>query len=271
MYSSNLHTHTVYSDGKQTVEQNILKAIEKGFVSIGISDHSYTEFDHSYCMKKDKISDYKSEISKLREKYRGRIEVYSGIEFDGYSPVALKDGLDYVIGSCHYVKAGGEFRSVDHCLEVHEETVREYFSNDALAYARAYYDTVAELIPRMKPDIVGHFDLVSKFNLMDEENPQYQKYAFDALISCLEVTPVIEMNTGAIFRGYRKSPYPAPFLIKEIRAHGGKIILSSDSHDADTLDYYFDECRTLLKSLGVNSTVILKNGKFEEAAIENPA
>jgi histidinol-phosphatase (PHP family) len=75
------------------------------------------------------------------------------------------------------------------------------------------------------------------------------------------------MNSGAISRGYRKTPYPAPFLLKEIKERGGKIILSSDSHRATDLTCAFDECIQILRASGICSVVSFKNGKFEEFGI----
>lgn len=46
-YISNLHTHTTYCDGKNSIEENILYAIEKNFISLGFSGHSYLPFDNS--------------------------------------------------------------------------------------------------------------------------------------------------------------------------------------------------------------------------------
>ena len=85
MRYSNLHTHTTYSDGKHTIRENIESAIEKQMLSIGISDHSYTDFDLTYCIKKEDIPRYIDEIRALREEYADRIEVYLGLELDGYA------------------------------------------------------------------------------------------------------------------------------------------------------------------------------------------
>ena len=40
-FPSNLHGHTTYCDGKNRAEEYILAAIEKNFVSVGLSGHSY--------------------------------------------------------------------------------------------------------------------------------------------------------------------------------------------------------------------------------------
>ena len=68
-----LHVHSTFSDGKSTVEEIVLSAIEKGMSTIGISDHSYTPFDESYCINKEKISEYISTVNELKEKYKNYI------------------------------------------------------------------------------------------------------------------------------------------------------------------------------------------------------
>ena len=266
MRHSNLHTHTTFSDGKNTVEENILSAIEKGFVSLGISDHSYTEFDDTYCIPADAVGKYISEIRRLGEVYRDRIEVYLGIELDGFCDRPTDD-YDYIIGSCHYVKNAYGYFSVDHCIEVQEMTLERYYDSDPLKYAEAYFETIAELTAKNKPDIIGHFDLASKFGKMPEDNPKYRRFAIDSLEACLAVTPIIEVNNGAISRGIRDVPYPAPFLLPEIKRLGGKLILSSDSHKKENLDFNFDSMVEMLKEFGFESIMMLKNNAFEEIGI----
>ena len=63
MRFSNFHQHTTFSDGKATIEQTVQRAIELNFEAIGISDHSYTPFDTTYCMKKERETEYLEEIA----------------------------------------------------------------------------------------------------------------------------------------------------------------------------------------------------------------
>lgn len=268
MRYSNLHNHSTFSDGKFTAEENILAAIEKNMISIGFSDHSYTEFDpDTFCMKKGRLPEYIAEITRLKEKYRDQIEVYLGMELDGFTTLEDRSPFDYIIGCCHYVRLSDGYTSVDHDRNWQKDAVEKYFDGDYIAYSKAYFDGYVESVLRDKPDILGHFDLTTKFSKVDEDSPAYRKMATEALLACLEVTPVIEMNTGAISRGYRKVPYPAPYLLQEIKKHGGKIVLGADSHHIDNLTYYFDESVELLKAHGFDSIVALKGGRFEEFGI----
>ena len=61
------HTHTIYSHGKGTIEENVKVAISKGIKTIGISDHGYKHM--TYGVKVRDIAKMREEIDKLNEKY----------------------------------------------------------------------------------------------------------------------------------------------------------------------------------------------------------
>ena len=72
MILRDLHVHTTYCDGQNSPEEMVISAIDKGLECIGFSGHSYTFFDTRYCIKKEKIADYISEINALKEKYKDK-------------------------------------------------------------------------------------------------------------------------------------------------------------------------------------------------------
>ena len=82
MRFSNLHQHTVFSDGVNTMEEVILSAIEKDMESIGFSDHSYTGIDNDCGIPLNDYENYHNEIDRLKEKYSSKIKVFKGIEVD---------------------------------------------------------------------------------------------------------------------------------------------------------------------------------------------
>lgn len=246
MSDCDLHTHTVFSDGEDTPEEMVSAALERGFKTIGISDHSYTSHDDGWCMKRGAIPAYIAEISRLKEKYAGQIEVLCGVEQDLYADLPPV-GFDYVIGSVHYLKKGGEYFPVDENAELLSDAVRRGFGGDPAAFAEAYFAAVAAFADDPKIDIIGHFDLLTKFRarhaLFDEDDPRYIRAWQSAADRLVAAGKCFEINTGAIARGYHSSTYPSEKIISYLIDRGARLILSSDSHSRDTIGYGFEELK----------------------------
>lgn len=261
------HTHTTFSDGKNTMEEMVQAAIRRGMPALGISDHSDTPCDPSYCMKTAAYPAYLREIARLKEQYAGQITLLAGMELDADSDASIADELEYVIGSVHYLLFEDRVYAIDHARDIQEACIAREFGGDKLAFARCYFDKVAAHIRRTRPTIVGHFDVITKFGLMDEEDPAYQRIAADALERVVAVTPVVEVNTGAISRGWRDRPYPADFLLRRLRALGGQVILGADTHAADTIDCFFPESVEILRAAGFDRLLTLWPDGFREQRI----
>lgn len=243
MTACDFHLHTTFSDGKNTPEEMVLAAIRRGFDTVGFSDHSYTAFDESWCMPKNRISDYRAEIARLREKYAGQINILCGIEQDFFSDEPLA-GYDYAIGSVHYVKAKERYFPVDGNAAATAKAVQCGFGGDPLSLAEAYFASVAEFADDPAIAIVGHFDLITKFceqaPIFDEDDPRYKKAWQSAADRLIAAGKCFEINTGAISRGYRTSPYPSERIISYLIEKNARLILSSDSHSRDNIGFGFD-------------------------------
>ncbi len=242
----NYHTHSIYCDGTDTPEEMVQKAIELGISELGFSGHAYLGFDTESSMTPQQTELYKKEITLLQEKYKDKIKILLGIEFDYYCEEKL-DGYEYVIGSVHSVLKDGRYLFIDYSREQQIEAVDSYYGGDFYAFIEDYYSLVADVYNKTKCDIIGHFDLVTKFNsdggLFDTTHPRYiaaWKRAADAIIK----TPaVVEINTGAIARGYTEKPYPAEDIIEYFKQHGKKLIYSSDCHNKDHLLCRYDDVK----------------------------
>ena len=270
MIYSNLHAHTTYCDGANTPREMVAAALAREFDSVGLSGHAYTPFDTSYCMTPEGTEEYYKELRRLKTEYTGRIEVYAGIEQDLFSPPPVQP-FDYVIGAVHYLRVGEEYLPVDESAEDCRAQVSRCFGGDWYAWCETYYRQMAGLAAQTACDIVAHFDLITKYNecnlLFNENDARYRRAALDALVPLLDSGALFEVNTGAMARGLRSTPYPAPFLLRAIREAGGSILLASDSHDIFSLDYGFAEALRYVRACGFPSVKVLTAGGFADLSL----
>ena len=254
----NYHTHTTYCDGNSSPEEIVSEAVSLGMPALGFSGHSYTSIDESYCMSEEGMRKYFDEINLLRDRYADDIRILCGIEMDYFSDPGDYDfGWDYIIGSCHYIEKDGEYFPVDESEDILRDACGRLYGGDIYALISDYYDEVSAVARITKCDIVGHFDLITKFNedghLFDEKDSRYIMAWMKALdVLARDTSLIFEINTGAMSRGYRTSPYPSADILKEIKKRGSRVILSSDSHDKSTLLYGFGEAEKLAEDLGID-------------------
>lgn len=234
MIPSNFHTHSTFCDGKNTPAEIAAEAFRLGCPRLGFSGHSYTPYDPDYCMSPEDTEAYIREVTALKAQYAGKMEILLGIEQDFYSDLPTY-AFDYMIGSVHAVLKDGRFLTVDADKETQQQDVESFYGGDFYAYIEDYYATVAQVYEKTHCTIIGHFDLITKFNedgsLFDTSHPRYRAAAEKALDRLLESPCIFEINHGAIPRGYRKTPYPEPWMQDKIAASGHRLIHTSDCHD----------------------------------------
>ena len=300
------HVHTQFCDGRSTAEEMVLAAIANGFDSLGFSGHGhvanadantddillrydgttlYTDKNKNkakvygfstksnselFGMKKENVELYRAEILRLADLYKDKINIFLGIEQDSFGRLEdIPEGAKYVLGSVHYVEKDGAYIAVDYSTDILSQGVDALFGGDFLAYAEAYYQEVSKVYDKTHCDIVGHIDLLTKFNeqkyLIDETHPRYKNAALSAAESLARKGLIFEINTGAISRGLRTTPYPTEEILRVIREEGGKITYSSDCHNADFIACEFDSSVAPAKRCGFKSFMKLsENGFYEE-------
>ena len=110
---SNPHTHTDFSDGRDTPRSQVERALALGFRALGFSDHAAQDVDAFTGMPKEREADYQGAVRALAEEYAGRIRVHLGVELDSEFGIAEKKNYDYILLSCHYVRKGNARALVD--------------------------------------------------------------------------------------------------------------------------------------------------------------
>lgn len=249
---TNYHTHTRWCDGAASPLEMAEAAAAKGFSALGFSSHAMLPGDMlDWPLTTGKLPAYAAEIRSLANKFAGRMEILLGVEAD-YLPGEATPARaaysaaspDYIIGSIHFLRApDGAIANVDKSPESFVADVKAHFGGDATAFARAYFAAEREMAASFDFDIIGHADLLRKFNSrlhwLDESAPWYVRELEATADAFAKSGKLVEVNTGGISRGWMDDAYPSPKFRDLLRERGVKFILSSDAHAAETLDCAF--------------------------------
>lgn len=225
------HTHTKYSHGKGTIEENVLEAISKGIKTIGISDHGYKHL--AYGIKLNDIYKMKEEIDKLNEKY-SNIEILLGMEcniLDSYGNI----DINYkIIENCDYIMAGYHFASTPTSLKSTLNHCNNYMIKNKKAKD---YNTKAIINAMKNNDIFIITHPGDKGDVYIEEIAKVAKNTDTRL----------EINSS---HGFLNSNQ----LVK-IKSIGNKFIIGSDAHVPQNVGN-FDLAMKIIKEASVDLSLI---------------
>lgn len=257
------HIHTSYSDDCSVkMESYIAPALSKGLKGICFTDHIDIDYPNSTSKFLFEYPQYLNELNNLKDKYKGKLDIFSGIEF-GMQPHLLETdssffaekSFDYILGSIHSTNKK-ELYGGDYLEGITEhEGIISYF-NDML-YCVKNFKSYNNL---------GHLDAINRY-LIKGSNvynaAKYMDYIEAILKAVIEAGKGIELNTSGKRYGL-PSFHPESSIIKLYKKLGGEIItLGSDSHNNHTLAYSFVEAMEVLASCGFKYYTIYKNGKPE--------
>lgn len=272
-YLYDLHMHTRHSDGAATVNEMGNAAWNIGMKTIGFSDHAYEirpDGTKPFGMKGAELDDYIDDVEQLKEQYTGKMEVLCGLEAENISGLdhvtsSQLSRLDYLIGSTHSMVKNGEGFELDFGEEFLIGYVDRLYRGDYLQLAKEYYDLVSHVVENTHCRIIGHFDLIMKYNqgkkLYDDDDPVYREAALSCMEKLLKEDVLFEINTGAISRGNRKDPYPSRYLLTELNRRGGKITLNSDAHMTSSIGFAFESAVRLAWECGFRKIHSLSGGR----------
>lgn len=260
MFFQNLHAHSTYDDGKSTLREMIEASKAAGLTSVGISMHAPMDYACTWDVKREEVSRYFDEMSRLREAYAGQIEVFTGIEWDVMSNIDLAP-FDYALGSVHHMPVDDPSLCVDHCPDTTRRLIAQYYGGDADALAEAYFAQYDLVAAQPKAQIVGHLDLLTKFDEQEHffqpGSPRYRQAILAAMEKLVRADKIFEINTGAISRGYRTTPYPDERWLCALREMGGKITLSADAHHVSGVACAYELAERIAKQCGFHQVYAL--------------
>jgi len=276
MITTNFHTHTYFCDGGSEPEKYVLEALRKNFTALGFSAHAPLPLETTWNLAQADIETYCSEILRLREKYKGQIEIYLSLEND-YIPGMAEDfaffrkqyKLDYTLGAVHLVKDPGssEIWFIDGPVSNYDNGLKKIFHNDIRKAVETYFAQLNEMIVTQKLDIIAHFDKV-KMNNQHRYFQEGEQWYKDLLRHTLEIIAkskcIVEVNTRGIYTGKYDSLYPGTEVLKQCYDLNIPLTISSDAHKPADINSYFEETEKLLKGIGYKNIRVLKNFQWAD-------
>jgi histidinol-phosphatase (PHP family) len=260
-------------------------AWEKGLAAIGFSAHApvrkKTGMKTTWHLSDDRVGEYMAQAQAARGRWEGRLSVYLGMEVDyipGLIGPADRDiqelGLDYLIGSVHYLLPPGTDRplSIDGSMKELERGIWEHFDGDGEAMALAYWDAVQGMIAAGGFDILGHVDLVKKNNAGERwfspGGPDYRRKVRETARAAGKTALVVEVNTGGLNRNQISETYPSIPVLRLFRENRIPALITADAHRAPDLDGHYQQARETLLAAGYREQRIFtgrKNGRAQWA------
>ena len=249
------HIHTNFSsDGKDSMEDTIKKAISIGVRYLTFTDHLEHDEDRGFCIN---YNDYVPVFNKFKEKYKKDIELLLGVEV-GYRK-HLKNEIEEIINSNPFDFVLCSTHTIDN-VPVPSKAYFKGLSKEDAYYK--YFNSILETNREFGDyNIYGHLDYISRYGIYSDNRVIYNDFkdVIDKVLkSIINNGSGIELNTS----GYRyglNAIHPNEDILKRYKELGGFIVtVGSDSHRVEDICKDFDVAYDMLKYLDFKYVSLFK-------------
>ncbi|MDR1407879.1 MAG: histidinol-phosphatase [Tannerella sp.] len=282
MQPGNFHSHCAFCDGHGAPEEFIVAALAQRFRAYGFSSHSPLPFETAWNMPAADMPCYLAEIARLKEKYRGRMEIYAGLEIDyldeAYNasiPYFRSLPLDYRIGSIHFLpwrqpREEAGMVCIDGDCAGFAAAVDRHYGGDIRLITKHFFDSSMRMVETGGFDIVGHIDKIYMNGSLHpgfDITADWYRNPFAGLLDLIaEKGLTVEINTKNLHR--KNQTYPHANTFGEIERRRIPVIVNSDCHYPRLVNDGRAEALALLKDAGIRTTRELVDGAWQDVAVE---
>ncbi len=274
---TNYHSHTRFCDGTDEPEAYAKAAIEQNVAIYGFSTHGPVPFSNAWSMQQEDATDYIALVNAVKDEYYGRLEVYLSMEVDyvpgltGVNDPAISSlGLDYTVGSVHYVDAfeDGTRFEIDYTHSYFDKGLQEIFNGDIRKLVTLYQQYTRQMLNEAKPDILGHLDKIKMHNKAKPHFDEAATWYRDSIMETLELTAktgvIMEVNTRGMYKKLSDEPYPSAWILKEAKTLGIPVMINSDSHHPREITGEFEAAAQLILDAGYKEVRIFKDYTWQD-------
>lgn len=258
-----LHTHHERcGHATGTIADYVEAAIGAGLAVVGISDHS-PYFAHAddqpfprIAMARSDFQRYVSEVLRLKEEYKDRIEVLLGIEsdffadkLDAYRKAYDAYPFDYIIGSVHQTRGVSIFN---------RNRWKNLGPKEQLEEKKHYYELIRLSANSGMFQILGHIDAMKGYYPGFADIAGAETEIDEALKAVAANDLAIEINTS----GKTKDVggwYPSDAILERALHFGVDVTFGSDAHVPERVGDELELVRQRLIEIGFDRWVFFRN------------
>lgn len=270
------HSHTNFSDGKNSLEDMVMKAREIGFSHIGISDHLIVHKNieqspswqmmcsksNAYIYKKDfksALPEYQKHCEKLRNfSKKENFKIFIGFEVDFFTYDGWLENLKEFLSNVDYdyLISGNHFLFEDDCntiFNIHK-SLKDVLEKEKIKnLISEHFKTIKKSIDSGLFKFIAHLDYVRKMGADFYLTEDFLKEKLSIIQALKNTGTGTEIST----KGLRKINdfYPSEWFLQKIKETDIPIVISDDAHRTEELGFDFAKAEAKLADLKINKRI----------------
>ena len=265
------HCGEFCSHARGTLEETVEAAVRAGLSTYGITEHAprwresdlYPEEIEAGIDVAALHSSFQTlareRFPEIAARFSDRIELLLGMEIEVVPPgeyatrtqeLRERFDIDYIVGSVHHVHG----IPIDFTVESWRTAVET--SGSVANLIVDYYRTLTEMIEAVRPEVIGHLDLVKLHAGTTPSDPKIEAALEETLSAIVRAGSIVEVNGRALDKGLDEL-FPSPAILEKARRRDIPMTLGDDAHAPDEVGRHLERGRNALLEAGYSEIAVL--------------
>ncbi|MGM9644348.1 MAG: histidinol-phosphatase HisJ family protein [Eubacteriales bacterium] len=267
MFKCDYHTHTFFScDGDKTSSPEALceAAISRGITDLAITDHFEANWRAENLSPPYPAKEAFDAVMSSKQKYNGKINLTYGIEIgqanqypEEVDKLLKEFNFEFVIASIHNLRGSPDFYYYDFSKIDSEEYMFNLFERNIAE--------LSEVLDVLKcVDTLAHLTYMGRYLSLAGRTYNFMKHkdSLEKLFGKIISRDIaLEVNLSTLWKGLGFT-MPDTQILSLYRDCGGRLVtVGTDSHSPEHIGECVDEIFPILKSIGLDNILVVRNGE----------